>query len=239
MKNKAMTNNGALLKALVLATGLATIFLIWRFTPAKQYVSLDNVRAISQWADSLGWIAPVLFIVFYSIGTVLLIPGSVMGALGGITFGVFQGLILVSIGTLFGSSLAFLTARYLARPLVEKLVSHRPAFIKIDNGIVHHGWKMVAVVRLLPVFPYMFINYILGLTKIPFKTYALVTFFTMIPANFALCLASGSLVSGGDDWKRIFLYLFAAGFLLTLLALLPGFLKKKLPEDLASNIKSE
>ena len=227
-----------LIKPLTLLIGLCAAFALWRFTSLGHHVSLQNAQALSAWAGRLGWIAPFGYIVVYAVGAVLLVPGSVLSAVGGLSFGVFYGTVLVSIGTTAGACLAFLTARYLARPWIESILAKRPAFQRIDRGVARHGWRMVAVVRLVPIFPYMFINYALGLTDIRFTTYAGVTFVCMIPANFAICLAAGSLVSGGDDWKRIFIYLLGAGVLFALLAVLPMLLKKRLPDDLAEQLNA-
>lgn len=227
------------IKPIVLFIGLTCAFLLWRFTPLGNYVSLENANALARWAKSLGPMAPVLYLAFYGLGTVVLIPGSVLSAVGGLSFGVYLGTALVSFGSTLGASCAFLVARYLARPTVEKIVKNRPLFKKIDDGVTQHGWRMVAVTRLVPIFPYMFINYALGLTNIRFGTYVLVTFLGMLPANFALCLAAGSIVSGGDDWKKIFIYLFIAGTLFSLLAILPVILKKRLPLDLGDTLGSD
>ena len=227
------------IKPILFVSALIALFALWRFTPLGHYVSLKNVRALSDWAASLGWMGPPLFVLFHAVGTVLLIPGSVLGTLGGLTFGVFKGAILVSCGTAIGSSLAFLIARYLVRPFVERLVAQNKSFQKIDQGVANHGWRMVATVRLIPIFPYMFINYILGLTKIPFWTYVIVTTITMIPANVALCMAAGSIVSGGDDWKRIALYLFGAGLVFASITIFTGFMKNRLPKDMTTDIYNE
>lgn len=227
------------IKPIILFLGLLCAFLFWRFTPLGAYITLENANALARWARSLGPIAPVLYLALYAVGTVVLIPGSVLSAVGGLSFGVYLGTALVSIGSTLGASSAFLVARYLARPTVEKIVKKRPLFKKIDEGVRLHGWRMVAVTRLVPIFPYMFINYALGLTNIRFSTYVLVTFIAMLPANFALCFAAGSIVSGGDDWKKIFIYLLIAGTLFSVLAVLPVILQKRLPSDLGDKLTSD
>ena len=226
------------IKPVILLVGLTVVFALWRLTPLGEYVSLENARSLAQLADRIGWSAPLLYISFYAVGTVVLLPGSVMSTVGGLSFGVYLGTILVVLGSTIGSALAFLTARYLARPLVERLIADRPMFRRLDRGVEQQGWRMMVVIRLVPIFPFMFVNYALGLTRIRFWTYVGITFFGMIPSSFAICLAAGSLVSGGDDWKRIFLYLLLAGILFALMAMLPVILKRWFSKELVENLEA-
>jgi uncharacterized membrane protein YdjX (TVP38/TMEM64 family) len=220
-------------KPAALLIGLSIAFALWRLTPLKEWVTLDNLQTLSRIADELGWIAYPVFAIYYIVGTVLLVPGSFLSLSAGLTFGVVQGMVMISLCSVLGASSSFLIARYLARPFVESLLVHRPFFKKLDDGVAKHGWRMVATVRLVPVFPYMFVNYALGLTRIRFWTHFFVTWVTMLPASLALSMAGGSVVSGGDDWKRIFLYLLLGGLFLAFLSFLPLLLKNKLAPQLA------
>ena len=232
MKNKHI------IKPLLLLFGLTFVFILWRFTPLGQYFKLENATLLANFAKGLGWAGPIIYLAFYTFGAPLLIPGSVLSVVGALGFGIFPGVIYVSIGTTTGAAGSFLVARYLARPTVEKIISKRPMFQKLDKGVTEHGWRMVAIVRLMPIFPYMFMNYALGLTNIRFTTYVIVSFVAMLPANFGLCLMAGSLVSGKGDIVVIFLSLLGAGLIFSGLALLPVFLKKRLPQDIASELDS-
>jgi uncharacterized membrane protein YdjX (TVP38/TMEM64 family) len=128
----------------------------------------------------------------YALAPVFFLPGLPITIVGGILFGPFWGVVYTITGATIGASLAFLTARYLARDWIEgKLTS--PRWRRLDREVETHGWKVVAFTRLIPAFPFNLLNYAFGLTRIPFMHYAVTTFFCMLPACVAFIVFSSSL----------------------------------------------
>jgi len=74
----------------------------------------------------------------------------------------------VFVAAVLGSSLAFLVARYLARPWVERRLAASPGFAAIDRAIAAQGRRIVFLLRLSPAFPFSLLNYALGLTRVRF-----------------------------------------------------------------------
>ena len=68
--------------------------------------------------------------------------------------------------------------------MVEKWARENAVFKKMDDGVEEHGWRMVMITRLVPVFPFNFQNYAYGLTRIPFWHYTFATLVGMIPGCF-------------------------------------------------------
>jgi uncharacterized membrane protein YdjX (TVP38/TMEM64 family) len=60
----------------------------------------------------------------------------------------------------------------------------------IVRGVESSDWQYVALMRLVPVVPYILLNYALGLTRIRWSRYVLASFFAMIPAA-AICAVTG------------------------------------------------
>jgi uncharacterized membrane protein YdjX (TVP38/TMEM64 family) len=86
------------------------------------------------------------------------------------------------------------------------------------------GWRFVAFVRLVPVFPYNILNYLLGLTHIPFHHYIIATVVFMAPSTLAytwLGHAGRALVAGDEDMIQ---YALIALGVLGALLVLPRFL---------------
>ena len=96
-------------------------------------------------------------------------------------------------GATAGACLAFLISRYAARNWIENKLKS-PRWKKLDEGVESQGWKIVALTRLIPLFPFNLLNYAFGLTKIGFVPYALATFFCMLPACIAFIVFSSSLL---------------------------------------------
>jgi uncharacterized membrane protein YdjX (TVP38/TMEM64 family) len=180
-----------------------TILLFWIFD-IFSYVSLDRIDEMVVFIDGLGIWAPIVFIIFYALATVLFIPGLPLTLLSGMVFGPIYGSIWVSIASTLGASLAFLTGRYIGKDYVVKKFKNSDIFIKLDKGINNHGWKMIAITRLVPIFPFNAQNYVYGLTNVPFKTYALISWICMLPATIGYVFLAGAIIGGkGDNVKTI------------------------------------
>jgi uncharacterized membrane protein YdjX (TVP38/TMEM64 family) len=63
----------------------------------------------------------------------------------------------------------------------------------LTEKVSRHGWKAVAFTRIVPVFPYPVLNYLFGLTPIPFFHYLWSTFAFMLPACIAYVAFGSSM----------------------------------------------
>jgi uncharacterized membrane protein YdjX (TVP38/TMEM64 family) len=147
-----------------------------------QYISTLLNRA-NDFIESLGAIGVIVFIFIYVIATVLLISGAVLTLGAGLIFGVVKGSILVSIASVLAATAAFLVGRYLLRGWVEKQIEKQPKFKAIDTAVAKEGWKIVGLTRLSPVFPFVFLNYAFGVTKVSLKDYVLASWIGMMPGT--------------------------------------------------------
>ncbi len=158
-----------------------------------------TVAALQSWIEYAGMAAPLIFILAYALATVLFLPGSVLTLAGGVIFGPVWGTLYNLIGATLGASLAFMIARYFAADWLEQ---RSPAGLrKIKQGVEAEGWRFVAFVRLVPVFPFNVLNYVLGLTRIPFQHYLLASFICMFPGALALTYLgyTGREAAAGGD----------------------------------------
>ncbi|HAJ62748.1 MAG TPA: TVP38/TMEM64 family protein [Cyanobacteria bacterium UBA8543] len=134
-----------------------------------------NIRGLLQasllWVESLGVLAPIVFIVIYNVATVLFIPGSLLTLKGGCLFGVVWGSIYVTIAATFGAICAFLIGRYLSRDWVCRKIESNPKFKAINQAVKKEGWKIVLLTRLSPIFPFNLLNYAFGVTQVSFRDY--------------------------------------------------------------------
>jgi len=186
----------------VLCAGIAAA-VVWR-----DRISIDSVTT---WVAQAGWIAPLVFIVGYAIAAVFFLPGLVFTLAGGALFGPVYGTLYNLTGATLGATLAFLTARYLARDWVARRAGRR--LQQLVAGVEREGWRFVAFVRLVPLFPYNLLNYALGLTRIRLSHYIVTSFIFMAPAGAAytyLGYAGRELAGEGEDVVRKALLALAA-----------------------------
>jgi uncharacterized membrane protein YdjX (TVP38/TMEM64 family) len=156
----------------------------------------EKLLGLRDWILSLGPWAPVIYVVVYAAATVAALPGFVLTVAAGAMFGSLLGVVLVSVGSILGASLAFLIARYFARGTVEQWLKGNQKFLKLDEMSRKHGAVIVALTRLVPIFPFNLLNYGLGLTGVRFGTYLCWSWLCMLPGTVLYVVGSDALFRG-------------------------------------------
>ena len=167
-----------LLPRILLAAGIAGV-IVWALLNSNQ---LDPAM-LDAWLASFGVLGPLVYVILYAIGTVAFVPGSLFALAGGVLFGPVWGSGLNLAGATLGASLAFLTARYLAGDWASRKAGG--SLKKLVSGVEAEGWRFVAFVRLVPLFPFNLTNYAFGLTRIGFLPYVITSFICMAPGAIA------------------------------------------------------
>lgn len=192
------------------------IVLLWKFE-VFQYIKLERIGEITDFINGFGVMAPIIFILLYVMATVFFMPGVPLTLLAGIAFGPVLGSLWVSIASVTGATLAFLISRYLGRDFIVKKFSSSDLFKKLDEGVKSQGWKMVAITRLVPLFPFNAQNYVYGLTDVSLRTYVFVSWICMLPATIAYVFLAGAIVGGEGDVAKTVTYVgVGVGLLLVL-----------------------
>jgi uncharacterized membrane protein YdjX (TVP38/TMEM64 family)/rhodanese-related sulfurtransferase len=158
-----------------------------------------DAAALEAWVRDAGPVAPLLFMLLYALAAVLFLPGSVLTLAGGALFGPVLGTLYNLTGATLGATLAFLIARYLASDWVAEKTGGRVK--QLINGVEGEGWRFVAFVRLVPLFPFNLLNYALGLTRLRLLHYIIATYLFMLPGAIAytyLGYAGREAVAGGE-----------------------------------------
>ncbi|CAM9932162.1 unnamed protein product, partial [Choristocarpus tenellus] len=204
-KNAKLRKNGLLLVLIGLI-----IYVVLDYTvPGLGFVA-DTLR------DFLGWVEDnpgegfLAFAAVYVFTTVCFIPGSLLTLGAGLVFGralgtgpgVLLGSAAVLLGATIGAILAFLLGRYVLQEQAQSLFNKFRILNAVNKAIETQGLKLVLLLRLSPVVPFSAFNYVMGLTKVSFRDYALGCF-GFIPGTVAYVFigtsASSLLRGDGDD----------------------------------------
>jgi uncharacterized membrane protein YdjX (TVP38/TMEM64 family)/rhodanese-related sulfurtransferase len=206
-------NNNRLIRILLIAGLLIGI------TFAIVYGDRFDAVALETWINDAGVLAPIVFMLIYALATVLFLPGSVITLAGGAMFGPVLGTFYNLTGATLGAVLAFLISRYLASDWIAAKAGGRAK--QLVNGVESEGWRFVAFVRLVPLFPFNLLNYALGLTRIRLLHYLVATYIFMLPGAIAytwLGYAGREAIGGGEGLIQKILIALA---LLAVVAFLP------------------
>src|SRR3974377_1282614 len=157
-----------------------------------------NLETLDAWLGGLGPRAPIGYVLLFALATVAFVPGVVFSLSGGALFGPLWGTLWNLTGATLGAILAFLVARYIAGDWVTRKTGG--LLKRLIDGVDAEGWRFVAFVRLVPLFPFNLSNYALGLTRIPLHHYVIATLICMAPGAVGYPGAgyAGRGAMGGD-----------------------------------------
>jgi len=141
----------------------------------------ERLGQLLHWIGSLGAWGPAVYVDLYIIGVVAALPGSALTVAEGTLFGSLLGVLLVSFASTVGAGLSFLIARYFTRDSVARWLEHNEKFRRPDNLTEKHGAMIVALTRLVPIFPFNMLNYGFGLTRVPFWSYLFWSWLCRLP----------------------------------------------------------
>lgn len=214
-------------KLILLLSLLAFILTLYFFTPVKNYLTPEGFQQLQIWIEQQGFLAPLIFTILYIVATVISLPGSVITLGGGLLFGAWWGTLINLVAATIGAWMAFLLARYLGGDFVQKRLKGK--FKNLDEKIGENGFYTVLYLRLVPLFPFNFLNYGLGLTRISQRDYVLGSLIGMAPGTFVYTSlgSAGRHVSFTDlsTWSDYRVW--GPFVLVILLSLIPKLMKKK------------
>ncbi|MCX7118047.1 MAG: VTT domain-containing protein [Legionellales bacterium] len=150
-----------------------------------------HATAIFTWIDTLGFLAPIFFLILYCLASLLFLPTLILTFAGGALFGPIVGTFLNLLGATIGATSAFCISRFI---IFDRLSHHKNMrFNPLMLGVEKRGWQFVALLRLIPILPFHLVNYGLGITRIKFSHYFITTVIFLLPAElvFTYCGYAG------------------------------------------------
>jgi uncharacterized membrane protein YdjX (TVP38/TMEM64 family) len=187
------------MKGKALAGSLAIVYLLLTIVGAYYLGGIDP-QILQQWLTSSGIWAPLLYILVYTIGTLLLLPSTPLNLSGGVVFGVGGGIVWTTSGAILAAIISFWFSRTIGRRYVRHKFAHR--WVEIDREIQAGGIYYVVAVRLLPLLPYGLVNFTAGLTSMRFRDYLLGTIIGTTPGLMPFVMMGSGLIAlrRGDLW---------------------------------------
>lgn len=141
---------------------------------------IDESKAL---ADRHFPISLLVFGAVYVVVAALALPITVVfSLLAGLFFGRWLGSLVAASAATIGASVAFLGCRFVVREWVERRFGRRLA--RVQRGVERDGAYYLITLRLIPLVPFTLVNLGMALTRMKLSTFALVTFFSMLPVTF-------------------------------------------------------
>lgn len=155
---------------LLVAGGLAVVLILplWLWHDDIVYIFQQREQVIAEVRNAGAW-APLALIGLAVVQTVVApIPGQAVNFVAGYIFGLIPGTLISWVGLVVGATVAMWLARYLGRPVVEKLVGRRP-LDRLDGLAAGRGLGFFFLAFLIPGLPDDLLCFVAGLTRLPLR----------------------------------------------------------------------
>jgi uncharacterized membrane protein YdjX (TVP38/TMEM64 family) len=139
-------------------------------------------------------VSVLAYVAFYTLLVALSLPcGVVLSTAGGLLFGWLWGALAAIAGATLGATVVFL----IARTAVGDTLSRRagPWLAKLSEGFQKDALSYMLFLRLVPAFPFWFVNIAPAVLGVPLRTFVLGTVIGITPATFAFAFAGAGLDS--------------------------------------------
>ncbi len=191
----------------------------------------SKLSIAKDWIQGLGALGYLVFILIYIGATVASIPGSALTVVAGALYGSIMGTALVSVASTLGASAAFLISRYFARDATAQWLQTKEKFRKLDSLTEKHGAIIVAITRLVPLFPFNLLNYGFGLTKVPFGVYVFWSWLCMLPGTALYVVGADAVTTAIAEGRIPWVLIIAVIVILIVLGFLANIARKKINRD--------
>ncbi|SBT77500.1 SNARE associated Golgi protein, putative [Plasmodium ovale] len=176
-RNNMRTKMQIVVKALIIiAIFFLLVFLITKF---KKFLTIINI--IIQWVGEQGSWSILLFILLFTFSAPFFMSVEIMCVGAGLIFsgvygkllGILVAVFSVATGYVLGMSICFFISRYLMHDYIYKKLMVYPIYLAFNQAINSNGLSFVLLIRLSPILPASVVSYILGVTSLKYREFAL------------------------------------------------------------------
>ena len=139
-----------------------------------------DAEAIADWAQKQSvWATALEFLIVHIVVGLFFVPRVFMGLAAGALFGPWLGSVLSLAGGVLGAFVGFFVVRFINAGTVR--LREAPRIGQWLEKAEAQGWRLVFIVRLIPVLPHTLVNYVFGLSRISLGGYLAGSTLGMLP----------------------------------------------------------
>ncbi|MFT9359790.1 TVP38/TMEM64 family protein [Acetobacter okinawensis] len=140
----------------------------------------------------------LVFVAGASVWCAFGLPRQVAGFAAGVTYGVAEGLAMITSASTLGCVAGFLWARWGGRSWAQARLG--PRFEKLDAFLTHKPFLSILTLRLLPVGSALLLNLLGGVSGMAVWPFVAATLLGALPQN-AVAVLLGAGVQVGSGWQ--------------------------------------
>ncbi|HWR73082.1 MAG TPA: TVP38/TMEM64 family protein [Nitrospirota bacterium] len=225
-------------KRFILLAALIVVILILRFSGLVDFLTFENLQrnrdSLLAYVQGHYTASVVTYICVYICVVSLNVPGAaIMTISGGFLFGTFPAVLYANMGATTGASIAFLLSRYLLGEWVQ--ARYQSQLAGFNSEMARNGARYLITLRLIPAFPFFLINFLSGLTALPFRTFVWATSLGILPGATIFANAGRQLGSINSPSEILSPRVIASLLLLAFIAIIPALISRRKARKSAVN----
>lgn len=189
------------------------------------YFLFQDALNIIEWIKSFGIWSPVLYTIALSLAIVLLLPTPFVKVGAGAIFPFWMAVVVNFVASMVGGLIAFVLGRWLFRESIQEAIQNDQRMLDIEQALGEDAMRISVLVRLSPIIPDEWLNYIMSATPVSLRVFLLSNLSSLIycliyayygHALGSIALTQSSMAGLTQSGGGLFLLLF--GILATVLA---------------------
>ena len=130
-----------------------------------------DAQNILIWFESLGSLGPVVFTLALSFAVVVMFPTPLIKVSAGAIFPFWIAAAANFVASLLGGLVAFLLGRWLFRESIQRSIMNDKRLQNIETALTQDAMKISVLVRLSPLIPDEWLNYLMSATPVSLRVY--------------------------------------------------------------------
>jgi phosphatidylserine/phosphatidylglycerophosphate/cardiolipin synthase-like enzyme/uncharacterized membrane protein YdjX (TVP38/TMEM64 family) len=185
-----------LLRLAVILLCLAALAVVWRSTSLKAFINYGTIsNLIPSLTDSP--FAPLWIAGIFTMGTLVLMPVTLLIIATGATFGPVLGFFYALCGSLVSAMVHYGLGRMASKETVRRVAGSRLGHVQ--RQISRHGFISMLFARIVPIAPFVIVNLVAGAMQVRVRDFLLGTLAGMSPGISAVVLLENQLQRALQD----------------------------------------
>ena len=195
---KKEKNSTKLINIVKLVICTILILIISIFIRKTKITSVEELKLVISNAGDIGVLT---YIGLFSILPTFFVPVTILAMAGGLAFGLVRASIYTFIASFINCTITYFVGKYIAYDLVNDLIrdKYKGIYEKLKiKSKGKEGFIFMAILRLLPLIPFTFLNYISGVVGYDYLIFITSSLVGIIPGIFAYVNIGSNLDSIGS-----------------------------------------
>lgn len=168
----------------------AMMALAWQVTPLAKWLTPERLAGVLGFFRE-SWYGPLSAFAAFTVACLALVPVTALIVASGLALGPASGIAVAWLGSIAAAALGHLAGRRLWRETVRRIAGER--LNALSRRLGRRGILSSALLRIVPVAPFMIVNLVAGASHVRARDFAVGTALGMLPGTVLLILAADGI----------------------------------------------